>query len=250
MDGDDTDTLDRVIEALQRPNCRHFLSPFLKGFSEKTDYGLDDEETIRKNYAERQAEKRIENEKSKATLQRYVKAFEDLKLEKCFEGKSIEQVEQIIRKRDVETMVAFDKNGKAIFSKLGDLSNVDLYNTEKVILRHYSDTVTHNHPVGSNRANGGTFSKEDLLLLKQIRVAHLRVADKWEKYQLSLTKDSDLSEVKRIYETYEKAQLDELHEQLPLEISHEDYAFMVRRAYDYIVLQVAKKCGIIYKKVG
>lgn len=92
--------------------------------------------------------------------------------------------ESNIATRRKETAVVYDKNGKVLFRKYGNESEVSFTPLEFMKLR--DKVITHNHP------SGGSFSVADINLLRisgasELRVAtekcvyYLRQPDKWNK---------------------------------------------------------------------
>lgn len=62
----------RVLEALQRPNCRHSMSPYLKGVSTKSNKVYQTEAENEASYKAQQEENRRLNEKRKQALDKKV----------------------------------------------------------------------------------------------------------------------------------------------------------------------------------
>lgn len=72
---------------------------------------------------------------------------------------TLEQTENMIRKRTKEVLVVFDQDGKAIKAYQGDATSVAFPVEEAK--KWKGMTVTHNHPKGTG-GFGGTFSFEDM----------------------------------------------------------------------------------------
>lgn len=73
--------------------------------------------------------------------------------------KTLEQSENIIRKRNKEVLIVFDKEGKAVKAYQGDRHSVSFPISEAKKWKGL--TVTHNHPKGWE-GFGGTFSWADM----------------------------------------------------------------------------------------
>lgn len=72
---------------------------------------------------------------------------------------TLEQTENLIRKRGYETLVVFDETGKAVKAYKGNRNSVSFYEEDAKQWKGY--TVTHNHPKGTE-GFGGTFSFADM----------------------------------------------------------------------------------------
>lgn len=108
--------------------------------------------------------------------------------------KFMKEFEREIVQQEIETAGIF-KDGKIVFMKDGDKSNVYFTEAEKNSMENA--TVTHNHPQGT------TFSEEDVALFTTTKMAELRIVGKEYNYILKNREGEKLStfEYNAYYET-------------------------------------------------
>lgn len=88
-------------------------------------------------------------------------------------SQALKSVENEIRNQDFETAAVFDKNGKMLFRKDGGKDYVSFTDEEVTLMK--GAIVTHNHP------SGGSFSREDGIMLANGKLREIRAVGKeWE----------------------------------------------------------------------
>ncbi len=133
----------------------------------------DDRRTIRKAQADGKRNcadnsTRIQTEKSEIILE-----WDESRGTKCWaedRKKRLISAEYASVREPVEYGILYDSNGKRVFRKKGDNTSVDFTPTQIKQMR--GGVLTHNHP----GANYGCFSPADIDMLREGRLAEIRVA--------------------------------------------------------------------------
>ncbi len=112
-----------------------------------------------------------------------------------YKGKSLQTVEDEIRKKKYEVGVIFDKQGKAISAQLGGEDEIVFTNYQ--LRKFKGNTVVHNHPLSTPP------SPEDLYLLKDHEAKEFRTCGKYGTYILKYNdKVKNLPEFEEFDERY------------------------------------------------